>query len=675
MLNEFNPYEILVLFKYPIFPILLSLLVLAFNFHVFIDYRRSRNSFSRNLSYITVVLFVKQLILFFLNRRITFDVRLKYYPFESIHFLTIETISTIILIALILKMIDRGHRIKMHLLISMPASIVLFSIFYIFTIPAEGYIIWLTQVIPLAAIVFLVRTTNTISQYTDPEQRLSVPYLPFLSAFVTALGVSHFLMIFLPNHTGLKFLIYYIQTAAFLILQLYINRITNIRHQELSLNLDFLTEERRLTLELFEQIGINITQAENESDVLKLINKAAYKTTNAKGAAIWLFSERKNKFTANTLEGIFPPLNAARKTSQFRHDWINNKTMTDSFDYGQYYLGHVAKHQEPLYITQVKEKHSKLVPQTAVGVMDIRSVIAAPIVIGDKTMGVLAVLNKEDITQSFSGYDLELVLSLAKQCELTINHFELFRKSVQQQLSERDVSIAADIQMGLLPEKFISNDEIDIYGFSHAAKGVGGDYYDFSSFQDGKYGVIMSDVAGKGIPASLVMVMISSVYKSFASGERSPAEVVSRINNTLVSNVTQERYATVFYFNLDYNKKVVQFTNGAHGPMLLYKKKKDDFEILDTDGMPMGIVKDSPYEEKKISVESGDILVLYTDGITEAMNNSRDQYQLERLQADVAELKDEPAKVISDTIYERIQVFIEGAPQHDDESLLIVKIY
>ncbi|MFC1504163.1 GAF domain-containing SpoIIE family protein phosphatase, partial [Spirochaetota bacterium] len=466
----------------------------------------------------------------------------------------------------------------------------------------------------------------------------------------------------------------YFQTISYVFLLFFTNKVISIFTIDLQDKIESRQHEKNVTVKLLHDIGSAIVEANNQNEVLDLINNSAVETTDARAGAIWIYNENISEFELVSINGVFPPLKEVKSYILERTDRIVNKTKSEKFNFGDTYAGNVAKTQKPLFVKDLIKFPKRSVKQTVKGIIDINSLIAVPIMLNEQVLGVMAVINKESFTNNFNENDLSMMLTLAEQGAITINHFRLFRESIEKKMGERDVQIASQIQKGLQPSKFLNTDKFEIHGFSYAAKGVGGDYFDYIDFSKDRYGIIMSDVAGKGVPASLVMVMIRSIFRTYATTDRGPCDVIGRVNESIADDVSQERYATFFYYVLDIKKMTVWYSNAAHGPLLLYRKHRNEFEFLDTDGMPIGITKEGQYEEKTVKVEAGDILVLYTDGITEAMNMRRDQYTIERLQEMVEKNGDKPVQEMTKIIYEDIVRFVAGAEQHDDQTLLIAKI-
>lgn len=431
--------------------------------------------------------------------------------------------------------------------------------------------------------------------------------------------------------------------------------------------------EKEIFISLTHEIGSKIVAASAETEVLAIINDAAKKTTNSECAILWMKNE-DGSFQTATRTGNYPPIFEVKAYILERNDRIEKKVLSDKFKEGESYPGYVVKNKRPLYLKNLMSRPHPKVMQTMQGLYDIHSLITVPVFLEGQVIGVLSVINKEGSNPNFTEPDVSMMETLADQISLAHSQFDLHLKNKEKLKSDNQVAIAADIQKGLFPQSFDINQNIDFHGYSYAAKGVGGDFYFYTKFSETKFGFVMSDVAGKGVPASLIMVMIRSVFVVSAKPDRLPSEVVSRLNNAIAGGIAQDRYATFLYYIYDAEKKEVCLCNAANQPLLIYRAKDQTFEEHDTDGMPLGIIAETPYNDKTISVSPGDILVLYTDGISEAMNKQRFQYGLDRMKECIQRNADKTTKEITETLYAEIKVFVDSAPQHDDETLFIQKI-
>ncbi len=431
-----------------------------------------------------------------------------------------------------------------------------------------------------------------------------------------------------------------------------------------------IRKERSLVITLLQDIGHAMAENLSQGIVMERIINAALKSTDARTGCVLLIEERTNSLGVEVVTGFYPPVTKMDLGNLTKEKFLIEKFKSTRVKIGESYLGKVAETGESLFIRDAKDDDR--IEQTAKGLMDIRTVITVPLKIQDDILGVMSIINKES-APVFSDADFSLMETLGDQAAITLNQVKLYQEMLEKKQSEKELSVAGNIQMALLPTEFKDYDKIDVSAFSHAAKGVGGDYYDLIDFGNGKVGIIMTDVAGKGVPAALIMVMIRSVLRTYAKEDREARDVITTVNNTIAGDVTEERYATMFYFIFDSEYKILNYCNAAHGPLLLYRSNLDSFALLDTEGMPVGILPDVEYGQEYTSLHSGDIAVLYTDGITEAMNLNREQFGLDRVKKIVRENKHLRAKELTDMIYEQVEEFVGAASQHDDQTLLLMK--
>jgi serine phosphatase RsbU (regulator of sigma subunit) len=243
---------------------------------------------------------------------------------------------------------------------------------------------------------------------------------------------------------------------------------------------------------------------------------------------------------------------------------------------------------------------------------------------------------------------------------------------------DEQLDIARNIQQSMIPGSGINTDKLSINGFYQAATGVGGDYYDFVEIGDGYYGVIMSDVAGKGVPASLMMIMIRTVFKSLInSGVQNPAKVVTLMNSILAADIASDRFATLLFGTFNLKNMSFRYTNAGYGPLMIYKAdKKRCFQVKPPAGsMPIGVMPDVEYaEEKPIRLVSGDSLYLFTDGILEARNEEEDEYGINRLSSFVPGIAEQNSDAIAAAIVEHVVDFVGNAEQFDDMTLMVMKV-
>ena len=214
---------------------------------------------------------------------------------------------------------------------------------------------------------------------------------------------------------------------------------------------------------------------------------------------------------------------------------------------------------------------------------------------------------------------------------------------------------------------------IDYVGICKAAREVGGDYYDFLEIGPGRLGFVVADISGKGLSAALLMASLQALLRSHAHlhGDRSEL-LVWDINRLMHSSTSNGKYASLFYGFYDDLSRLLAYVNAGHLPPILYRKDGSTAR-LNTGGMVVGMMPDSTYRQEIIKLEPGDILLIFSDGITEAMNLKDQEFGEERLIQLIAPLADLPAQSISEGILKSISEYVGTAPQHDDSTLVVIK--
>lgn len=250
---------------------------------------------------------------------------------------------------------------------------------------------------------------------------------------------------------------------------------------------------------------------------------------------------------------------------------------------------------------------------------------------------------------------------------------------VEQERLQKEMQVAQEIQQSLLPRRVPELEGYEIGHLYRAAKEVGGDYYDFFNVDDRTVGVVVADVSGKGVPGSLVMTMIRTALRMEARGNRSASDVMAKMNAFVTEDMKKGMFVTMFYVVLDSINRVVTYASAGHNPMILYRGGSDATYFLKPKGIPVGIdVPDAELFKRTISVErltlkQDDLLVIYTDGITEAMNPFREQFGEARLLSTIKKYGHLPAGEFAEAIDREIHEFTLGAPQNDDITLVAIR--
>ena len=282
-------------------------------------------------------------------------------------------------------------------------------------------------------------------------------------------------------------------------------------------------------------------------------------------------------------------------------------------------------------------------------------------------------------TRYFTPQVRETLENAAGQLALVIENAKLLRRLVEHERLRAELAVAAEVQRNLLPAAGSTLAGVDLCGFCQPASHVGGDYYDFVPLANDRIGICIADVAGKGISAALLMSVVQASLRSqlFSAHEQtSVAEVVTLLNRLICTSISSSRYVTCFYGQLDAARSSFHFVNAGHNPPLLYRRDSagGSFHSLSSDGIVLGMFPQAEFTEAKASLRPGDVMVAYTDGVTEAMSASHEEFSELRLREAIAESSHHSAKEILAHIIARVAAWSQGASQHDDITVIVLRI-
>lgn len=247
-----------------------------------------------------------------------------------------------------------------------------------------------------------------------------------------------------------------------------------------------------------------------------------------------------------------------------------------------------------------------------------------------------------------------------------------YRQEIEREKAE--LNIASDIQKSFLPETVPSLKGYDIAAVSIPAKEVGGDFYDFITLSGDKIGFIIADVSGKSVPAALFMALSRAVVRANAIWSPGARDVIREANNLITRDSRSGMFVTLFYSVLDVSSRKLTYVNAGHNPPLMFNSITGDFKLLRAKGIALGALEDMDYEEITMPLESGCTIVFYTDGVTEATNDTGEQFGEERLQALIKEISHLPAREMVEKIEGQVNLFCYGSPQFDDITLMVLKV-
>ncbi len=304
-----------------------------------------------------------------------------------------------------------------------------------------------------------------------------------------------------------------------------------------------------------------------------------------------------------------------------------------------------------------------------------------PLMAKRNLLGIIS-LGEKRSEAPYSGTDLRLLKSVASQAALALSNAELTSAIAveigRREKLNREIEIAREVQERLFPQRLPEIAGLDYFGRCRTALGVGGDYYDFLALPDGKLGVALGDVSGKGIAAALTMASLQASLRADAMRAGNDiAGLITRVNQMLYDASTEDRYATLFYAQYDPATRRLSYVNAGHCPPILLRNpaKNGSVERLDqAGGTVVGLLKDCAYEQSEASLAPGDLLVIYTDGFSEAMNPDLTEWGEERLIESIVGCAGLPAQGGIARIMQAADVFAAGAPQSDDMTLIVLRV-
>jgi sigma-B regulation protein RsbU (phosphoserine phosphatase) len=243
----------------------------------------------------------------------------------------------------------------------------------------------------------------------------------------------------------------------------------------------------------------------------------------------------------------------------------------------------------------------------------------------------------------------------------------------QRERLNREIEIARDVQEHLFPRNYPAVEGLDYAGRCRPARGVGGDYYDFLDLADGSLGIAIGDVSGKGIPAALLMASLqASLRGQTISGATDLAKLMSNVNKLIFETSPANRYATFFYGQYAPRTRELTYVNGGHNPPLVFRA--GDVLRLEDGGPVVGLFKPARYSQSSLKLQPGDVWLLYTDGISEAMNSADEEWGEERMMEAVRACRCRPAAEMVEHLISAAGAFVAGAPQHDDMTVMVIKV-
>lgn len=395
----------------------------------------------------------------------------------------------------------------------------------------------------------------------------------------------------------------------------------------------------------FQRISQSIQTEKNEEQVFEILLESAVRTVEA--SAAWIELKTSDKLFLD----------------QISYDKVHNiksHFVKAGFDFRQ-------------KAGSNKDKRIGVYGKVKVG--EFRSVAHFPIWISEVQEGTLYLL--KDVRDGFTKELVEIIETFTNQAGISIANFRMMKEAITTERYQEELKIAKQVQAKLLPSELESNKDFDISTFTIAADEVGGDYYDSFKIDEAKTALIIGDVSGKGTSAAFHMAQMKGVFLALAQMDLSPAEFLDKSNLAISSGLDKTSFVTISYFVIDSLNKSIDFARAGHVPSLYYDAKDKKAAYFKNKGLGLGIIRGNKFKEyiqqSSITYQSDDILVLYTDGITEAQNKNQEEFGYERLLEIIEKNNRMDATAIQEKVIEELYNFCDNTLLEDDYSLVVVK--
>lgn len=446
------------------------------------------------------------------------------------------------------------------------------------------------------------------------------------------------------------------------------NNVTNVQRQELLANIITLTaraiESAQLRIAQQEEAWVNtvllqvaeaVNSLNNLNEILNTIIRLIPMLVGVKSAIVLFWDDERQEYRAGPSFGI----------SEMGRGLVEAQAIDESELF--------AISSKPTDILNTSAVYYSLrLPSWLIKVMGTHNAHAFPLHARGRLVGALIVGSSPEDDRSFSPRQLNILNGIAHQAATAVVNDQLYKESAERNRLEQELDVARKIQASLIPSGSPKIPGCSVASYWQAARQVSGDFYDFLQLPSGNWSVLIADVADKGIPAALFMALSRTILRTVAMNREDPSEVLMRANQIINHDSQSDLFVTTFYGIWDHKNNTFTYANGGHNPPLLLRKD-GKMQLLRSKGMALGVIPNIKVECKSIVFQSGDTLVLYTDGVTEAMNEDYDEFGLNRLRiaSESANIMD--ASGVIESIRAAIDVHAGGTPQFDDITLVVMK--
>jgi sigma-B regulation protein RsbU (phosphoserine phosphatase) len=432
-------------------------------------------------------------------------------------------------------------------------------------------------------------------------------------------------------------------------------------------------EESRV-FDFLHSLGEAFSTDLRPDDLHRLIVESTVRILNAHGGALYTANRDGLGLGAGFISRNCPPLVEApphllqQENLQALQSYIRNHTVEP----GEGLVGKVWRDQDPVLLLP---QDARLAPLRD-GAIQTHSAMLAPLIFARQNLGVIAVANGP-MSSAFTESDFSTFKAIAEQSAFALYNAMIYLLADEKKRMDSDLQVAEEIQRILLPSSSPTLRNYGIDGINLPARQMSGDYYGYIRIAPDRWGVAIADVSGKGVPASLIMAMCRSVLRGQAPGKISAAEVLNQVNRQIYPDIKEDMFISMAYLILDENGNDITLCRAGHDAPLLYKASTGTTQKLNPPGMALGIDSGDVFErvtrDFTLQMESNDCLILYTDGVTEALNAKGDEYGIEQMTASIRASANEGAAAIRKRLTDDLLAFIGNHAQNDDITLIVIR--
>ena len=447
---------------------------------------------------------------------------------------------------------------------------------------------------------------------------------------------------------------------------------------------DVKTEESRV-FEFLHGLGSAFSDTARSTDLHRTIVEGAARILNAHGGALYLVDRNGAMLIPTFISKGCPPLVSV--PAHILQQAAANSIALDSYlRLHPISLTSGAQNGSDSILTDVwQDKTAIFLPSVAseprlaaLRNMALRteSAMIAPLVYAGVNLGVLALANGPS-SSAFTETDFEVFKAISEQSAFALYNAIVYAEANEKKTLDRDLEIARDIQRILLPSTSPEVAGFEISGINIPARQVSGDYFDYIKIDPEHFGIVIADVSGKGIPASLIMAMCRSVLRSQAPTNPSPVEVLRLVNRQLFPDMKEDMFISMAYVILDHAKNEVTLARAGHDAPFLYNATDGKVSKLNPPGMALGVDSGSVFDRLTrnftVPLGSNDCLILYTDGITEALDQNGQEFGMDRTIQAIKASAPQGAPAIVKRLTEDLRTFAGNTPQNDDITLIVIR--